>query len=274
MSGEKPNSFSVFSSIDAMVSKPVVGSDGAASWQEFSRQGKHKSRGQAPHAPLHKVDRISGIQSIEDERKYEQKNRQEQGHKPMGCGYSVFKRKHDLSEIESKKRKKLIIERKRPENVSYFLPSATFVGWKEDYVYTTRDSGTGYYWDGADSVKKLLKFESNNECSTEFDSKYGEAGGQSKDGNVKVKKKIKHKIQESKEHLSSLPDGWEQATDASGNIYFFNRSLNKSVWEKPTENYKQTKLADGWKEGTDPRTGRTYYYNHSANKTSWEKPVR
>jgi hypothetical protein len=273
MSKEKQNAYSAFSSIDALVSKPVMGSDGAASWQEFSRQSSsYKSRGVAPHAPLHKSDHMNGMSSIVDERKYEEKVRQEYGDKPMGSGYTVFKKKQDKSYLESKKRKKLILEKKRPDNMKYFIPSPSFSGWKEDYVFTTRDRGTGYYWDGMDSIKTLMKEEEG-----------GDEGFQSQNENVeltetpkKKKKKNDKPLQKtvSSTHEDDLPEGWEPATDSLGNVYFFNRSLNKSVWERPTKKESESLLPEGWNEGKDPATGRIYYYNHSKNETTWEKPKK
>jgi len=48
------------------------------------------------------------------------------------------------------------VERVRPEGATYFIKAETFDGWKEDYVFTTKKGrGTGYFWDGMDSVKKL-----------------------------------------------------------------------------------------------------------------------
>jgi len=40
----------------------------------------------------------------------------------------------------------------QPQNqedlIEYFVPSETFQGKLDDYVFTTRDEGTGYYFDG------------------------------------------------------------------------------------------------------------------------------
>jgi FtsZ-interacting cell division protein YlmF len=269
MSKEKPNAYSAFSSIDGLVSKPVMGSDGAASWQEFSKKSStYKSRGVAPHAPLHKTDRITGMKSMVDERKNEEKSRQEYGDAPMGSGYTVFKRKQDKSDLESKKRTKIIMEKTRPDNVKYFIPSASFSGWKEDYVFTTRDRGTGYYWDGTDSLQKLLKEEEGRD-------KYDQSQHENVESPEKPKKKKKDKTTQktvSSTHEDALPEGWELATDSLGNVYFFNRSLNKSSWERPTTKDEESFLPEGWNEGKDPVTGRTYYYNHSKNETTWEKP--
>jgi len=52
----------------------------------------------------------------------------------------------------------MVVERVRPDGTNYFIKADTFDGWKEDYVFTTKAGrGTGYFWDGMDSVKKLLQ---------------------------------------------------------------------------------------------------------------------
>ena len=62
------SAYDAFSTVDSLVSKPIMGSDGAASWQQFQSESKSKSnsigslsqssrslyqsRGAAPHLPL------------------------------------------------------------------------------------------------------------------------------------------------------------------------------------------------------------------------------
>jgi hypothetical protein len=55
--------------------------------------------------------------------------------------------------------------------VKYFLKveSGTFEGYKFDYVFTTRDNGTGYYWDGLDSSRQLQGNGDDNETRTHAD---------------------------------------------------------------------------------------------------------
>jgi len=35
----------------------------------------------------------------------------------------------------------------KPEQTKVFYPSGSFQGYKENYVFTTREHGTGYYMD-------------------------------------------------------------------------------------------------------------------------------
>jgi len=282
MSGpRKPSSYDAFSTVDSLVSKPVLGSDGAASWQEFqSSKTKHKSRNIAPHIPLKRADKLSGFKSIEDERRMEEKNRIVGGDRKMGSGYTAFKRKgggHEKGEIAERKRLKLVKERIMPEGQKYFIKAATFGGWKEDYVFTTRDRGTGYYWDGMDSIKKL---EGKDSVSADTSESTQITSNQT---TKKAKKKKKKKLKKSKDkenstetspdQQSDLPSGWAEAIDpTSGKTYYYNVALNQTVWERP-ENIKEGDDDEkSWEEAKDPSTGKTYYFNRSLNKTTWVRP--
>lgn len=153
-------SFAAFSKVDELVSKPVMGSDGAASWQNFRKDHASKIRPSsssvAPKAPLKKLDRLA-FTSWEDEQQHENQMRKEAGHVQAGAGYTTFKKKNAAEEAKERKRKVLIEKRIRPDDKDYFIPSPTFQGWKFDYIFTTRvdRGGTGYYWDGSDGVKSL-----------------------------------------------------------------------------------------------------------------------
>jgi len=295
---KKPSSYDAFSTVDSLVSKPVLGSDGAASWQEFQSSNKKSiSQGVAPHIPLKRADKLSGMKSIQEERKNEQNIRQDGGDRNMGSGYTVFKRKNDLEEIAERKRRKMIEARKRPENQKYFIKAETFGDWKEDYVFTTRDRGTGYYWDGMDSIKKLNGKdvgggESILGVGTADDEGAGGAGGA--DGGImpeepKMKKKKKNKDGKKKSKSAAtvsaageitetdLPIGWTAAIDpSSGNTYYYNVQLNKTVWEKPKpiDEEKDESLLEGWEAAKDPSTGKTYFFNRTLNKTVWERQTK
>ncbi|KAL3762972.1 hypothetical protein ACHAWU_001119 [Discostella pseudostelligera] len=176
MTSKSSSSFSVFKEVDESVSKPVIGSDGAARWQDFKVKNSKLLLGSgvgggvggggsvAPALPLKKLDRVAlGTTSIHDERTNESKIRKEAGDRELGAGYTTFKRKTNMEEIAERKRKKLVMDRVRPDDVPYFMEAETFEGYKFDYVFTTRDTrGTGYYWDGMDSLKKELGQETTN----------------------------------------------------------------------------------------------------------------
>ncbi len=311
-SKRKLSSYDAFSAVDSLVSKPVMGSDGAASWQEFNKSQKTQSRGVAPHMPLKRSDRLSGMTSIHHERVNEQSIRKSGGDRDMGSGYTVFKRKggnavEQKANAVERKRLKLIQERTRPDDAKYFIKTetGTFEGWKEDYIFTTRDRGTGYYWDGMDSLKKL-----NNTSNVKDDCISGDLRDgvetKSKSGKDKsTKRKRKKKSSSRKGQDNELPSGWAEAIDPhTGKVYYYNRSLNQTVWERPVKAAVETDknvskrrgdganvdtnmrednnacpsavspLPSGWAEAIDPHTGKVYYYNRSLNQTVWERPVK
>ena len=91
----KPSSFDAFSRVDELVAKPVLGSDGAASWQAFrgdlgTKDRHHQSA--APKAPLKRADKLgTGFSTWDEERAHEGRIREEAGHASTGSGYSNFK---------------------------------------------------------------------------------------------------------------------------------------------------------------------------------------
>mmetsp|Transcript_28277 Transcript_28277/g.43330 ORF Transcript_28277/g.43330 Transcript_28277/m.43330 type:complete len:275 (-) Transcript_28277:609-1433(-) len=272
------------------------------------------SRGTAPHMPLKRSDKLSGMMSIEAERKNERSIRKSYGDDDMGSGYTTFKRRQDKDEIAARKRRKLIEERRRPDDVKYFFKtdSGTFEGWKEDYVFTTKDRGTGYYWDGMDSVKKLSADEDVTSTTTSTNTSIigsakldnGENNKEDKTKGVKDKKKKKKKEKSKKKRKNGkLPSGWEETIDPfTAKLYFFNRKLNKTVWDRPTSddefsigedtaNEKGSEpngtrkiindkssgddsLPEGWQAAKDPSTGKEYYYHVESNETVWDRPQK
>jgi len=296
MSGpKKPSSYDAFATVDSLVSKPVLGSDGAASWQEFRSNHKSKgasSRGVAPHLPLKRSDKLSGMKSIQEERRNEQQIRSDSGDRQMGSGYTVFKRKNTMEEAVERKRRKMIQDRKRPDDQTYFIKAETFQGWKEDYAFTTRDSRTGYYWDGMDSIKKLngadLDDDSTKQNNDDITTNHeGSVEAKTKSSKKKKKKAKDQKHKKNDEAVgaeSDLPKGWQMALDpASGKTYYCNVELNKTVWEKPIDENGSINaenkgsetvpiLPNGWEAAKDPSSGKEYFYNRSLNKTSWERP--
>lgn len=302
------SSFDAFANVDAVVSKPVLGSDGAASWQEFRKDIKGAANHRpsaAPKAPLKKADRLgTGFTSWEEERSNEDQVRKASGHVGAGSGYTTFKKKNSSEEAAERKRIKSIEAKIRPENEEYFIPAKTFQGWKFNYIFTTRpDRGTGYFWDGMDAIKKLrgeLTEEENGAAAT------NDVEGDVNEEEAKKPKKKKRKksagpvivhdpnnpmeqiaavIQRRNQMLGvgpdpTLPAGWEAAKDpTSGKTYYFQRVTGERSWEKPqvpsSGNDKATPddaLPDGWTAVTDKNLGKTYYYNTSG-ETRWDRPT-
>lgn len=260
------SSFNVFKAVDDLVAKPVIGSDGAANWQDFQKESKQclSNASVAPHMPLKRADRLAGITSVEEERKREKKIREQAGYAGESTGYTVFKRKNEAEEAAARKKRKQIENKVRPDEKKYFISAETFEGWKFDYVFTTRDRGTGYYWDGMDSLKKLNGEGDFGEETGHDDADTGESAAKQEDKPKKKKKKNKKHavvppvvvdnpynpmeqvadaIRRRNEALASggppsallgLPAGWEVATDSSGKTYYFCRASGERQWDRPT----------------------------------------
>jgi hypothetical protein len=252
---------------------------------------------------LKKADKLgTGLSSWEEERAHEEKVRKQAGHVDTGSGYTTFKKKDPAEDAAERKMIKQVEARIRPDKQEYFLPIKTFQGWKFDYIFTTRpERGTGYFWDGMDSVKKIrgeLKEEPPTSKAHEEES---EATTDEVEKPPKKKKRKKNAgptivtdpnnpmeqvaalIQKRNQMLGgqdpSLPSGWEAARDqSSGKTYYFQRATGERSWEKPQASEKTAdkaedaeKLPDGWKSAADKATGKTYYY-HTTGETIWEKP--
>lgn len=88
-----------------------------------------------------------------------------------------------------------------------------------------------------------------------------------------------------------LPSGWKAKMDKKyGKMYYYNKSLNKTQWERPTEPVVEVcdakprppppppkkkplgPLPPGWDAARDPASGREYYFNSHTQQTSWERP--
>ena len=274
------SAYTAYNAVDKLVAKPVFGSDGAKKWQSFAQEQRLniQSNSVAPTAPLKAIDRATGFTSWKEEREYANQIRQSDDHNKNTTSsvYTNFTQKanhNDKNEITSKERKR--IERRIiGENQEYFIPSPTFVGWKFDYIFTTRmeTHGTGYYFDGMDSLKLLhgeiskddippsakvlsitpseIDVATDKKRSTTTSSLNADEAAQP----TKKKKKAKqlapiivnnpnHPLEQiaailaQRQQLASseiLPLGWESAKgSATGKIYYFNRTTGERTWEPP-----------------------------------------
>lgn len=253
----------------------------------------------APSLQVKRADRLgTGLTSLSQERANEDKVRSEAGDAALGSGYTTFKKKENAEEASQRKRRKLIEKRIRPDKCQYYIAAETFKGQKFDYVFTTRDKKTGYYWDGTDSVKKL------NDVDLPIPTS-GETKGSSGDPSTESRKKKKRRtileekgnvvpsavlndpnnpldqvasaIRRRNEALRAPPisaaaqrvlcAGWDSATDkATGKMYYFNLSTGQRSWDPQPAHT----LPDGWK-ATNDGSGKTYYY-HTSGETRWERP--
>ena len=305
------SSFDAFAKVDSIVSKPVLGSDGAASWQDFRKdiKGSNAQRpSTAPKAPLKKLDRLgAGFATWEEERSHELQVRKQAGHTETGAGYVTFKKKNSAEEAAERKRIKKIEARIRPEEKDYFIRAPAFQGWKFDYIFTTRpDRGTGYFWDGTDSIKKLRGElpEEPSSISKNNQKKEESPETASLDENDLQPKKKKKKKSDGPVIISDptnpmeqvaailqrrnqvfgvvgdLPPGWEATRDhGTGKTYYFNRVTGERSWTVPDAQTSQganaeteTPLPEGWSVAVDTTSGKQYYF-HTNGETRWERPA-
>jgi hypothetical protein len=216
----------------------------------------------APKAPLKKADRLgTGFTSWEEEKSHEERVRKDAGHANSGEGYTVFKKKNNAEEAAERKRKARIEARIRPDDQDYFIPSKVFEGWKFDYIFTTRNNGTGYYWDGMDSIKKEsgeLKVDPRG-----LDKLQGvtSSGSTSKAVDDKPKKK-KRKKNTGPVMLHDPNNPLEQVQA----ILLERR--NKMIGGM----MGFTDLPSGWETSHDPVSHKPYYFNRATGERSWEKP--
>ena len=228
----------------------------------------------------------------------------EAGQVSTGSGYTTFKKKNTAEEAAERKRVKQIEARIRPDDKNYFISAKTFLRWKFDYIFTTKSGhGTGYFWDGHDSIKKLrgelIEEEAAPPPTTETKPTDSDANDDSKPKKKKRKKntgpiiindpnnpmeQVAAALQKRNQMLGlnvdpTLPMGWETARDPfSGKTYFFRRDTGERSWEKPKETEtnsdseeKTETLPEGWASANDKATGKTYYF-HTNGETRWEKP--
>jgi hypothetical protein len=280
------SSYDAFASVDDLVSKPVLGSEGAASWQAF-RSSKDNFRdvpslhrpSAAPKAPLKRADKLgTGFTSWEEERAHEERIRKAAGHATAGAGYTVFKKKDvGAGEAAERKRQAQIKARIRPDDQEYFMPSKVFQGWKFDYIFTTRPDrgGTGYYWDGMDSIKKLAGsldvVEGNEPTPWHGDDKPSSVTAQNDEHQTTSSEPKKKKRKKDKG-----PVILHDPTNPLEQVHAILARRNQRLWgmaAAPTATTDPA-LPDGWETATDPDSGRLYYFHRASGERSWEKPVK
>ncbi|XP_042307856.1 protein KIBRA isoform X3 [Sceloporus undulatus] len=80
--------------------------------------------------------------------------------------------------------------------------------------------------------------------------------------------------------LLPLPEGWEEARDYDGKVYYIDHATKSTSWVDPRDRYtKPLTFADcisdelplGWEEAYDPQVG-VYYIDHNTKTTQIEDP--
>ena len=226
----------------------------------------------APKAPLKKLDKVgAGFSSWEDEQKHEAAVRKAAGDAELGSGYTHFSRKNDTEEAAQRKIQKMIESRTRPDDKEYFIPKATFAGWKFDYIFTTREGrGTGYFWDGMDSIKKLkgeLKDEPKSKGDNDHDSKQstGKRSNNNVDDSKEKDEKSNHPKKKKKRKKNAGPIIVEDPNNPLEQVSRIIQQRNQAL--------DQTPLPAGWEAAVDPTSRKTYYFQRATGKRSWEKPA-
>jgi hypothetical protein len=303
-SASEAAAYDAFNAVDKLVSKPVLGSDGASRWQNFRQDKVNKQlvarQSVAPMAPLKSNDRKAGFGSWKEERQNEAAVRTASGEAALNAGYTVFQTKNDNEEATRRKHEKLIRKRIRPEDEPYFIsaPGDTFLAFKFDYVFTTKEKKTGYYWDGMDSVKRLDQGDSPADDTNTHGKKQEETAETNSATTEQPKKKKRKKvkapviiddpnnpmeqvaaaIQRRQLAVTGATSGgaaggaaWETALDpTSGKTYYFCRATGERKWEKPEP--ETLPLPLGWQSAKDPNTGNEYFYHAATGETRWERP--
>jgi hypothetical protein len=288
------NSYSVFNAVDAAVSKPVMGSDGAAQWQEF-RSRKHvvttagrKSSSTAPTAPLKRADRAMGFSSWQDERAVEATTRQETGDRAMHGGYQHFHKRKNKEDNKKEETDYSVPERHNGELPRPAVATATAM---------TMDNGGGN-----GNANNDTAISSSSEKKTKKKRKTKEESASAAPVVIRdpthpleqVAAAIQRQKMMQQQHTTT-PDGgggWETAIDpTSQRPYYFHRPTGQRTWDRPTSSMvvaatttttstttTATKTDDNdgatttWKATKDASTGKTYYYNTKTNVTTWERP--
>ena len=312
-SGSSTSSHAAFAAVDSLVSKQVHGSDNTATWQSFNESQSSRSRGTgaAPILPVKRADRLgTGMQNRDDEKRHEDRIRRETGLAPSGSGYTAFKRSIDQDAVASAKRAKLVADRVRPEEKRYYIAAEAFEGWKEDYVFTTRDRGTGYYWDGMDSLKKQLGLSSGGPSSAVVAEETGAkdigAGNDDDDALPEDTATSKKKRKKKKKSKSKDADVAAHIEDDSNNpmdqISAAIRRRNQLMMHPPGSAGRAAAAAGlvdasaaaadaiglmgsglpsqvtalaakGWEKAKDPSSGKEYYFNRKTGGRSWDNPL-
>ena len=291
--------YTVFASVDARVGKPVLGSDGAAAWQNFRNSNSSNSNSSnsnktsvAPTAPLKAGDRAAGFASWRDERHHEARMRAQAGDADLNAGYTHFAPAPSSDAMTTKERRR-VEQRGIGKDQDYFVPAKTWQGAKWDYVFTTKQGhGTGYFFDGMDSLKQLRagsnssstteqQFETENSHSKKRLEPDPPATKASKPKKSKKKaasvaavtvlsdptnplQQVAAALQSQRQAQQQQTD-WDQAVDpVTKKHYYYNRTTGERTWEAP--------LPWGWQTATDPDTEKPYYYHAETGVTVWEKP--
>lgn len=283
----KDSSYDSFATVDKLVNKPILGSDGAASWQTFRSSNpllskKKQSSSGAPSLQVKQKDRLgTGFITLEQERENDNRIRKQAGDVPVGAGYVHFQRK-PTEDASISKQNKRIRARVRPDEQEYFLHTeGIFQGYKFDYIFTTRDGRTGYYWDGTDSLDKLngtTKMVPKNNVKNKNASNHTSSHQDPSISEQPRKKKTKTAtFVNDSASTPNIGNNTTNSTSMSSNHYeIVERAIRKrqEAMIRPPDVLLQPThpLPFGWKQASDPASQTVYYYQEESGQRQWEMP--
>ena len=294
-SSSSSSAYTAYNAVDELVAKPVFGSDGAKKWQTFSQQSttqKQQHIRVAPTAPLKAIDRATGFTSWKEEREYSNQIRQNDDHTNKNTAassvYTNFTQKANHQNEMSSKERKRIERRIIGDHQEYFIPSSTFVGWKFDYIFTTRmeSHGTGYYFDGMDSLKLLKGQISNNDIPAS-----------AKDLSIISPSETTSAIKHKRSHPAANGNiDTETTTTTSATTTNEEPTKKKKkkakniapiivnnpnhpleqiaaiLAQRQTTSQSSSELPMGWEFAKDSISGKNYYFNRTTGELTWEVP--
>jgi hypothetical protein len=261
------------------------------SWQAFRKdnsKGPNADRiSVAPKAPLKKGDKLgTGLTTWAEEVAHEAQVRKESGHAGVGDGYTNFKQKNTQEEAALRKKLKQMEQRIRPDDQAYYIPATTFEGYKFDYIFTTRANyGTGYFWDGMDSLQKFQRGEGPT-TTTKDDEDNGDKVEKHKTREKKLlttnettaeggdvaaengpKKKRKRKDKE-------MIKGPVILEDPNNPMEQVQAAIRRKLEERLMASGHHPLLPAGWEATTDPSSCQTYYFCRITGERRWDIPTQ
>lgn len=263
---------------DLSYSKPIYGSAGANSWQQWQSTSEHQKSAPSlastsalralPSFPMKRGEK----ETFEAEREREAHARREAGHAPLNSGYTTFlKRGADGgdadvrgdSAVAAAATTKLLTKRVDDDSVvkqseaaattsmPLFIPSSTYEGSKSSFIFTTRDALTGYYHDASTSSTASIPLPDSTPAPAP----------------AKKVKTAKNVVRAT----LGVPPG-----PSSSSPLPLTSAAASSSSNPPASDVDEADRIElerhGWSIGVST-SGETYYYN-KLNETSWSHPLR
>ena len=284
-----------FRKVDDLVSKPILGSDGAQAWQSFaeSEQGNRAQKQKqqqrigsssssaaasgAPQAPLKAQERAMGYQTWQDEQRDEAKRRNDGtgGTKTTGTPtYTHFKQKQPQPHQKKRKndpRGDLHQEKNEIDNDDHDgdrkITSATDAATDDaatDAAATAKDHEGDHNVDVVDhdgtAIMKRNKSKRNKSKTTQKPIILHDPMHPLEQVSAAMMMIQQQQLQHQSQQRASTTTTTTTSTSTRNHVVGRDDAPNDA-------------LPDGWKCTTDPNTGEVYYYQSITGQTSWTKPT-